>query len=405
MTETRERPIEARGASAEAAAGLTSSATTARPEPRQPNHGPAHRRRGSRRRDPRRHRHRESAQGAGRRVRVRHRRLSDLRRRVGDPEGRDPVLRLPQRAGGELRRRRRRLPHRTTGRVRHGLGPRDDPRPRRARQRARSTAGRCSCSRARARPTSKARARSRSARRSTPPGSSASTRRGPTACAGFRSTSSRPCARPSTAVPAPPTSTYPAIRSTARSIAEKLFVPPRCPDATRPSAEAASVERAVALLRTAERPLVIIGKGAAYSRAEDELRTFIERTQLPFLPTPMGKGVVSDDHPLCTRAGALVRARQRRRRAAGRRAPQLDPPLRPAAALRHRRQDPPDRHRGRGDRQQRADRGGDGGRRQARDAADPRGARRRAVRARSGQRVAARPGRVRRQERGRGRRR
>jgi 2-hydroxyacyl-CoA lyase 1 len=93
--------------------------------------------------------------------------------------------------------------------------------------------------------------------------------------------------------------------------ADKLFVPPRCPDATRPAAEAASVERAVALLRTAERPLVIIGKGAAYSRAEDELRTFIERTQLPFLPTPMGKGVVSDDHPLCTapaRSYALANA-------------------------------------------------------------------------------------------------
>ena len=67
----------------------------------------------------------------------------------------------------------------------------------------------------------------------------------------------------------------------------------------------------MALLRTAERPLVIIGKGAAYSRAEDELRTFIERTQLPFLPTPTGKGVVSDDHPLCTapaRSYALANA-------------------------------------------------------------------------------------------------
>src|SRR5438046_9415978 len=36
----------------------------------------------------------------------------------------------------------------------------------------------------------------------------------------------------------------------------------------------------------------------AYSRAEDEVRKFIERTQLPFLASPMGKGVVPDSHPL-----------------------------------------------------------------------------------------------------------
>ena len=34
------------------------------------------------------------------------------------------------------------------------------------------------------------------------------------------------------------------------------------------------------------------------SRAEDEVRAFIERTQLPFLASPMGKGVMPDDHPL-----------------------------------------------------------------------------------------------------------
>ena len=63
----------------------------------------------------------------------------------------------------------------------------------------------------------------------------------------------------------------------------------------------------MALLRTAERPLVNMGGPAA---AEDELRTFIERTQLPS-PTHAGKGVVSDDHPLCTapaRSYALANA-------------------------------------------------------------------------------------------------
>jgi 2-hydroxyacyl-CoA lyase 1 len=53
---------------------------------------------------------------------------------------------------------------------------------------------------------------------------------------------------------------------------------------------------------SAERPLVLIGKGMAWSRAEDEVRAFIERMQIPFLRSPMGKGVVSDDHPLSVAA-------------------------------------------------------------------------------------------------------
>jgi 2-hydroxyacyl-CoA lyase 1 len=43
---------------------------------------------------------------------------------------------------------------------------------------------------------------------------------------------------------------------------------------------------------------VIIGKGSAYARAEDEVRAFIEVTQLPYLATTMGKGLMPDDHPL-----------------------------------------------------------------------------------------------------------
>lgn len=55
-----------------------------------------------------------------------------------------------------------------------------------------------------------------------------------------------------------------------------------------------SVQKAVELLKGAKRPLVIVGKGAAYARAELPIRQFIERTNLPVLATPMGKGVVSD---------------------------------------------------------------------------------------------------------------
>ena len=86
--------------------------------------------------------------------------------------------------------------------------------------------------------------------------------------------------------------------------------PPRCPDAPRPQAATAEVERAIDVLRGAERPLVIIGKGAAYARAEEEVRSFIEATQLPFLPTPMGKGVVPDSHPLSVAPGRALALQQ-----------------------------------------------------------------------------------------------
>ncbi|WP_428531756.1 oxalyl-CoA decarboxylase [Rhodopila sp.] len=58
------------------------------------------------------------------------------------------------------------------------------------------------------------------------------------------------------------------------------------------------IDTALNVLETAERPLVIVGKGMAWSRAEDEVRAFVERTQVPFLASPMGKGVMDDTHPL-----------------------------------------------------------------------------------------------------------
>jgi 2-hydroxyacyl-CoA lyase 1 len=70
------------------------------------------------------------------------------------------------------------------------------------------------------------------------------------------------------------------------------------PAPPRSQAADGDVEAALAEVRTAERPLVIVGKGMAWSRAEDEVRAFIEKTKLPFLNSPMGKGVMPDDHPL-----------------------------------------------------------------------------------------------------------
>lgn len=62
----------------------------------------------------------------------------------------------------------------------------------------------------------------------------------------------------------------------------------RCPLPPVAQASSTAVSEAVALLANAQRPLVIIGKGAAYNHAEDQVRNFIHRSGLPFLPTPMG---------------------------------------------------------------------------------------------------------------------
>ncbi len=78
----------------------------------------------------------------------------------------------------------------------------------------------------------------------------------------------------------------------------ELYVPPRSPEPPRMQAMDEDIGRALAALQAAEKPLVIVGKGMAWSRAEGEVRAFIERTKLPFLASPMGKGVLDDNHPL-----------------------------------------------------------------------------------------------------------
>eukprot|EP00753_Platysulcus_tardus_P005335 PLAT13189.1.p1 GENE.PLAT13189.1~~PLAT13189.1.p1 ORF type:complete len:562 (-),score=288.48 PLAT13189.1:115-1776(-) len=82
----------------------------------------------------------------------------------------------------------------------------------------------------------------------------------------------------------------------------RIIALPRCPAPPRCLAEPSAVAAAIKQLAGAERPLIIIGKGAAYSGAEKELLALVEATGIPFLPTPMGKGVISDEHPQCAAA-------------------------------------------------------------------------------------------------------
>ncbi len=63
-----------------------------------------------------------------------------------------------------------------------------------------------------------------------------------------------------------------------------------------PSAD--SVARALDLLKGAKRPLIILGKGAAYAQADADIRALVERTGIPYLPMSMAKGLLPDNHPL-----------------------------------------------------------------------------------------------------------
>jgi 2-hydroxyacyl-CoA lyase 1 len=70
------------------------------------------------------------------------------------------------------------------------------------------------------------------------------------------------------------------------------------PSPPKASGDPALIHKATQLLKKARSPLLIVGKGAAYARAESGINRLVEQTQIPFLPTPMGKGVVPDSHPL-----------------------------------------------------------------------------------------------------------
>src|SRR5258707_3501429 len=81
-----------------------------------------------------------------------------------------------------------------------------------------------------------------------------------------------------------------------RSLVHVVDPAPRQP----PDPEA--VRRALDVLARAERPLIILGKGAAYAQADADIRAFIEKTGIPFQPMSMAKGLLPDDHPQSTSA-------------------------------------------------------------------------------------------------------
>ncbi len=79
--------------------------------------------------------------------------------------------------------------------------------------------------------------------------------------------------------------------------ADKLFYTPvdLCP-AIVPSPDA--VRRAADLIASAKKPAIIIGKGAAYAKVEEQLKTLVDKTGIPYYPMSMAKGVLPDAGPL-----------------------------------------------------------------------------------------------------------
>jgi oxalyl-CoA decarboxylase len=71
-----------------------------------------------------------------------------------------------------------------------------------------------------------------------------------------------------------------------------------------------SVARALDLLKSAKRPLIILGKGAAYARADADIRALVEKSGVPYLPMSMAKGLLPDDHPQSAGAARSLALKQ-----------------------------------------------------------------------------------------------
>nr|WP_040485027.1 oxalyl-CoA decarboxylase [Lutibaculum baratangense] len=67
-----------------------------------------------------------------------------------------------------------------------------------------------------------------------------------------------------------------------------------------PGAEA--ISRAVEVLKSAKKPLIILGKGAAYAQCDDKIKELVETLGFPYLPMSMAKGLLPDNHPQCASA-------------------------------------------------------------------------------------------------------
>ncbi len=72
----------------------------------------------------------------------------------------------------------------------------------------------------------------------------------------------------------------------------------------------AAVKRAIEVLKGAKRPLIILGKGAAYAQADADIRALVETSGIPYVPMSMAKGLLPDTHPLSAGAARSTALKQ-----------------------------------------------------------------------------------------------
>ena len=87
------------------------------------------------------------------------------------------------------------------------------------------------------------------------------------------------------------------VQAEARDWPRELFAP-RVWHVARPVPEPAALARAAAVIRSAQRPLIVAGGGVIYSEATGELRELAEAAGIPVAETQAGKGSLRYDHPL-----------------------------------------------------------------------------------------------------------
>lgn len=112
--------------------------------------------------------------------------------------------------------------------------------------------------------------------------------------------------RPGTSLVDLPADVIKGVVEEAEDVAEAAPIP----EAPKGGTDEAKLFKIVQLLKAAKAPLVVIGKGAAYTRAEGVIRELVDKSNLPFLPTPMGKGVLPDSHPANTASARSTALRE-----------------------------------------------------------------------------------------------
>ena len=234
---------------------------------------------------------------------------------------------VPSRAERRLRRVDRRLPDAKAGHLPHGVGAGLPERPQRARPRHRQLLPddpdqRLERARDRRPAAGRLRgdgpARHRQAASPRPrsacctPRTSASASRAPSAprCPAARAASTSTCR---------PSSSRRAIDAEAGKKTLIKVVDPAPKQIPAPDA----VKRALDLLKGAKKPLIVLGKGAAYAQADADIKALVEKTRHPVPADVDGQGPAARHARAVRLGGALVRAARRRRGDADRRAPQL----------------------------------------------------------------------------------